>query len=227
VQNIRCTKKLQKLLNLTESDIRSEDPAEGILGPWHANLVEIAESPAILYANDRTLLNFFIDINPNGPVHHFHKNVTAMVSCLRADLGLSDRIREQLLAEYAEISFAPTNNRRVLGSMNDLAFHYDYLVTEAGGIHSADIPRIIRDLNGMPMSMLAEGAPEDLDHRLEPRERDVEKGTLTIETALEDDRVKVRIPPQLVSEALMRDDHAGEQRSARGLLVKTSEDVVD
>jgi len=69
--------------------------------------------------------------------------------------------------------------------------------------------------------------PEDLDHRLEPRERDVEKGTLIIETALEDDHVKVRIPPQLVSKALMRDDHAGEQRSARSLLVKITEDVVD
>jgi hypothetical protein len=103
VQNIRCTKKLQKLLNLTESDIRSEDPAEGILGPWHANLVEIAESPAILYVNDRTLLNFFIDTNPNGPVHHFHKNFTAMVSCLLADLGLSDGIREQLLGSESPV----------------------------------------------------------------------------------------------------------------------------
>jgi hypothetical protein len=44
--------------------------------------------------------------------------------------------------------------------MNDLAFHYDYLVSEAGGIHSADIPKIIRDLNGMPMSMLPEIAPD-------------------------------------------------------------------
>jgi hypothetical protein len=61
---------------------------------------------------------------------------------------------------------------------------------------------------------------EYLDHRLEPRERDVGKGTLIIETALEDDRVKVRIPPQLVSEALVRDDHAGKQRSAGRLMIE-------
>lgn len=132
----------------------------GILGPWHANLIEIAGSPAMLFANDQTLLNFFIDINPHGPVQRFQTNFVAMVSCLLADLGVRDTPREYLLQEYAEIGFAPTNNRRVLGSMNDLAFHYDYLVSEAGGIHSADIPKIIRDLNGMPMSMLPEGAPD-------------------------------------------------------------------
>lgn len=132
----------------------------GILGPWHANLIEIAGSPAMLFANDQTLLNFFIDISPDGPVHHFHKNFVAMVSCLLADLGTPDKTREHLLEDYREIGFAPTNNRRVLGSMNDLAFHYDYLVSEAGGIHSADIPKIIRDLNGMPMTMLPEGAPD-------------------------------------------------------------------
>jgi len=137
-----------------------ERDTDGILGTWHANLIEIAGSPVVLFANSRTLLNFCIDINPDEPVHHFHEDFVAMVSCLLADLGVRDTTREYLLQEYSETRFAPTNNRRVLGSMNDLAFHYDYLVSEAGSIHSADIPKIIRDLNGMPMSMLSEGAPD-------------------------------------------------------------------
>ena len=108
---------------------------------------------------DRTLPNFFLDINPYGPVPNFHRNFVVMASCLVADLGISDRTREQLPAEYAEIGYAPTNNRHVIGSMNELAFSYDYLVSEAGGIHRGDIPKIIRNLNGMPMSILAEGTP--------------------------------------------------------------------
>ena len=160
MQLIRCTKKLQKRLSLSNDEFMKHESSGDILGPWHANLIAISGSPAILFANDRTLLNFFIDINPHGPVHHFHKNFVAMVSCLLADLGVRDATREYLIQEYTEIGFAPTNNRRVLGSMNDLAFHYDCLVSEAGGIHSADVPRIIRDLNGMPMSMLPEGAPD-------------------------------------------------------------------
>ena len=38
--------------------------------------------------------------------------------------------------------------------------------------------------------------------------------------------VVMRVPAEHVSKRLVRDDHAGEQRSARGLLVKITEDVV-
>jgi len=68
-----------------------------------------------------------------------------------AGLGGLENTRERLLAEYKEIEFAPTNNRRVVGSMPDLALNYDYPISEAGSIHSADVPKIIRVLNGMPM----------------------------------------------------------------------------
>jgi len=69
--------------------------------------------------------------------------------------------------------------------------------------------------------------PEDLDHRLEPRERDVEERTFIIKPALQNDGVEMRVPAEHVSKRLVRDDHAGEQRSARSLLVKITEDVVD
>jgi hypothetical protein len=131
-----------------------------MLGQLHANLIEIAGSPARILANDRTLPNFLIDISPEGPVRHFRKNFVAMLSCVLADLGIPDKTREHLLEEYREMGVAPTSNRRVIGSMNDLGFHYDYLVSEAGSVRSADIPGIIRDLNGMPMSMLPEIAPD-------------------------------------------------------------------
>ena len=68
--------------------------------------------------------------------------------------------------------------------------------------------------------------PEYLDHRLEPRERDVEERTFIIKPALQNDGVEMRVPAEHVSKRLVRDDHAGEQRSARGLLVKITEDVV-
>jgi len=45
-------------------------------------------------------------------------------------------------------------NKSVLGSMNDLAFHYKYSIMEAGGVHSPAVPEIIRRLNRMPMGAL-------------------------------------------------------------------------
>ena len=60
-----------------------------------------------------------------------------------------------------------------------------------------------------------------------PRKRDEKERTVLIKATLEDDGVEVGIPPQSVAEALMRDDHAGEQRSAGGLSVEIIDDSVD
>ena len=61
---------------------------------------------------------------------------------------------------------------------------------------------------------------EELDHRLESGERDVEEGTLLIKATLENDCVEMRVPPQHVPERLVRDDHAGKEWPAGGLVVE-------
>ncbi len=63
--------------------------------------------------------------------------------------------------------------------------------------------------------------------RLEPRERDEKQRTSIIKPALQNDGVEMGIPPQLVSEALMRDDHAGEKRPAGRLMIELPKDLVD
>ena len=60
----------------------------------------------------------------------------------------------QVTHEYDEVGFANTNSKSVLGSLNDLAFHYKYSILEAGGVHSPAVPKIIRRLNRMPMGAL-------------------------------------------------------------------------
>ena len=76
-----------------------------------------------------------------------------------ADEGFADVERERILAEYDEIGFANTNSKSVLGSMNDLAFHYKYSILESGGVHSPAVPETIRRLNRMPMSAIKEVFP--------------------------------------------------------------------
>jgi hypothetical protein len=64
-----------------------------------------------------------------------------------------------MLSEYDEIAFANTNSKSVLGSMNDLAFHYKYSILGSDGVHSPAVPEIIRRLNRMPMSAIKEVFP--------------------------------------------------------------------
>jgi hypothetical protein len=55
------------------------------------------------------------------------------------------------LEEYREIAIAPTTNRSVLGSMNDLAGQVEFLISRAGGLERADMLRVNMMLNRFPM----------------------------------------------------------------------------
>ena len=74
---------------------------------------------------------------------------------------------------------------------------------------------------------LDDPTPEDLDHRLEPRERDEKERTFIIKPALQNEGVEVGVPAEHVSKRLVRDGHAGEKRSARRLSVELIDDSVD
>jgi hypothetical protein len=76
------------------------------------------------------------------------------LSCVLADAGMAEANRGKILSEYDDVGFANTNSKSVLGSMNDLAFHYKYSIQEEGGVHSPAVPEIIRRLNRMPMGAL-------------------------------------------------------------------------
>ena len=75
----------------------------------------------------------------------------SMFHCVLAHEGFSQGLIEKVLTEYSEIGIGKTNNRSVLGSVNDLAFHYEHNILEIGGPHSAEVPSIITRLNRMPM----------------------------------------------------------------------------
>jgi hypothetical protein len=154
MQLIRCTKKLQKEMGLKPSDLCAEEPRFSYLGPWHANLIHIDRRKCLLFANDRTLLNFIVTDVSRASIRELDKLFTSYLSCILADEGLGEADRARILAEYDEIGFANTSSKSVLGSMNDLAFHYKHSIQEAGGVHSPAVPEIIRRLNRMPMGAL-------------------------------------------------------------------------
>ena len=154
MRRIRCTGKLRKEMGLKKGDSSdSTDPGTG-LGDWHANLFHINRRKCILFVNDRTLFNF-VALDVRRPqVREISALFLAHLQCVVAEEGLGHELEERILEEYAVIGYAPTNNRSVLGSMNDLCWHYQYLIMEIGGVHSAEVPSIIHRLNRMPMGAI-------------------------------------------------------------------------
>ena len=151
---IHCTGKLQLEMGLKASARATEEAQFGYLGSWHANLIHIDRRKTILFVNDRTLFNFIAPDVSRNQLRELSALFMHYLLCVLSEEGFNERTKNKILSEYAEVVYAPSNNRRVLGSMNDLAFHYKYHVLESGGVHSPDVPSIIRKLNRMPMGAI-------------------------------------------------------------------------
>lgn len=154
MQLIRCTGKLQKEMGLKKTDLLETDPHFSYLGSWHANLIPIDGKKCVLFVNDKTLFNFIVPDVSRAKIRNLDVLFKNHLQCVLADEGVMASVREKILSEYDEVAYAKTNNKSVLGSMNDLAFHYKYNIQAEGGVHSFAVPSIIQKLNHMPMGAI-------------------------------------------------------------------------
>ncbi|MDI6687573.1 MAG: hypothetical protein QME06_05055 [Desulfobacterales bacterium] len=154
MQLLRCTKKLQKEMGLKKSDVSENEPSESYLGSWHVNLIYIDGKKCLLFVNDKTLFNFIVPDISRAQIRELSRIFKATLECVLSAEGVPEMAKTKIMSEYELIQYANTNSKSVLGSMNDLAFHYKYHIQYEGGVHSYAVPGIIKKLNHMPMSAL-------------------------------------------------------------------------
>ncbi len=141
-------------MGLKKNDISVNEPKEGCLGSWHANLIYIDGKKCVLFANDKTLFNFIVPDIPRVQIRELSKVFKHNLECVLSSEGISEKMKTKILLEYESIKYGNTTDKSVLGSLNDLAFHYKHRIESEGGIHSYAIPGIINQLNHMPMGAL-------------------------------------------------------------------------
>lgn len=154
MQLIPCTKNLQKEMGLKNDNLIQQEPTSSLLGSWHANLIHIDRRKCVLFVNDKTLFNFLIPDVPREQIRQLDRLFRDFLQCILAEEGFDKTTIDKILQEYAEIGFANTNSKSVLGSMNDLVFHYKYYIQEEGGVRSCMVPQIIHQLNRISMSAI-------------------------------------------------------------------------
>ena len=116
---IRCTR---KLLRRVESSTSS--PASNtLLGDWYANVLFARPEQLILCVSERTLLPVVITARPATAMG---KRLAQALYQMLLHLGVSQCHAESECAKMSEAVFAPTRNRRVLGSHNDFMFHLSW-----------------------------------------------------------------------------------------------------
>ena len=138
-------------MGLNNAALLEERPKFSYLGSWHANLLHVDRRKCVLFVNDRTLFNFIAPGVSRAEIRNLDVLFRSYLACVLSEEGFVGSAKQKIISEYDEISYAKTKSRSVLGSMNELAFHYRFHILNEGGIHSSAIPSIIHRLNEMPM----------------------------------------------------------------------------
>jgi CRISPR/Cas system CSM-associated protein Csm2 small subunit len=150
---IRCTKKILTEIKIKPSE--NEGLSDGF-GSWHCNLLRIDRRKCVLYTHDYTLYSFLV---PGLTKQDFVNFDEVFRESLFKNL-LNEKLPQDQIERFLDnnriIEIAKTNNRSVLGSMNDLAFQLTYRVQDMGGIVNTNIQELNHFLNRIPMSKISE-----------------------------------------------------------------------
>jgi hypothetical protein len=116
---LRCTQKLRRRMGRSAPTETPPAQSSGRLGDWYANAVSVHRRHVMLAMSGVTLLPVLVEAAPYKTMTS--RFVAAIGEVLRA-LGVPDPHVAVELNAMRELVMAPTNDRRVLGSMNDFAW---------------------------------------------------------------------------------------------------------
>ena len=156
---IRCTQKLLRELGQEPTNIL---PIKSLLGSWHANLLMIERRKCVLATNDSTLYTIFIPRLIKADFEAFHLIFQENLYKNLAYEGFPQKQIEAVLKEYQDLKYAKTNNRRILGSMNDMRSQLEFRIQMHGGLKITDMLELNHELNRIIFSAINYKHPIEL-----------------------------------------------------------------
>jgi hypothetical protein len=149
---LRCTQKLLDRLNATpESEPAAADT---VLGDWYANLIHVGRIQVVLAVSERSLLPIVVPARDGRTlVHRLSEALGPMLSAI--GVPTDDAAAER--GGMQNWSVGKTANRRVLGSLNDLAFQL-----QVGLLNFPDRTLLAHSLwlAKTPLKVIDHGAPD-------------------------------------------------------------------
>lgn len=149
---LRCP---QKLLDRIKASPDPEPvPPDTVLGDWYANLVRAGRTEVVLAVSERTLLPVVVPVKESRTVA---RRVSEAAEPMLLSIGIP---AEAVIVErdaMRDVVIAKTANRRVLGSLNDLAFQL-----QVGLVHFPDRTLLEHSLwlARTPLKLIEYGAPD-------------------------------------------------------------------
>ncbi len=149
---VRGTKKLRDRMKSAPA-AGSDDESTTVLGDWFVNALFWKPQVALL-VNSRTFLPVYVPLAPARTL--LDRIPDAIESALRAQ-GVPEETIAAERSAMSEVRLAPTNDRKVLGVMNEFAYLGEVLVTN-GGLDLEDLSMRMSDVIVGPLDKRA-GTP--------------------------------------------------------------------
>ena len=123
------TQKVRRRLALSEHPSVSREPTTR-LGNWYVNLVHYGRQQVVLATSERSLLT--VVLPARNLRESLEGNLITSVGHLLTAIGIPPEIVGREVAEMRPAAVGPACNRRVLGSMNEFAFHLGFHMERSG-----------------------------------------------------------------------------------------------
>jgi hypothetical protein len=147
---IRGTKKLRDRVN--SAHVVDGEESNTALGDWFANALFWRPQVGLL-VNSRTLLPVFMELAPAATL--LKRAPTAIEAVLRGH-GVEEAFLAAERKAMSKVRIGPTNDRRVVGVMNEVASHGEWFFK--GGQH--DLEGLSLRMSSLIIGKLDEGSPD-------------------------------------------------------------------
>lgn len=149
---LRCTQRLLDRVKATPDP--APTPADTILGDWYANLIRFGRTQIVIAVSERTLLPIVI---PAKGARTLPTRLGDTLEHLLISIGVTPQDALTERSAMLSWSIGKTASRRVLGSLNELAFQLD-----AGLIHfpERDLLEHALWLARTPLKAIEYGSPD-------------------------------------------------------------------
>lgn len=154
---LRCTKKLLGRIEGQTAAEREPPKSTSRMGDWTANLLIARRQQVVLAVNNVTLLPVLL---PLAPAKTFLPRFKEAVGEMLMALGIDRRKALAEMAAMHECILTGTNDRRVLGTMNDFGRMLDFY------LDGRSLAEVSLHLAEAPCSPLAMGRPRDAAREL-------------------------------------------------------------
>lgn len=152
---LKCTAQVRSVIGLTPSQLLQAEPSVAPLGNWYVNRFSLGRRKAFVFMSETTLLSFLL-LQGKQPVtvETLPRMLLAGLEQLLTMRGLPSDAVERALVNYHTGAFSKTGSRSDLGSLNDLVFRYQHIVSHLGGVDRCDLTDVILRINETPQQRL-------------------------------------------------------------------------